>query len=498
MGTQLSLDGIRSVGVLDAPMVFVDIETNGLDHIRGRVIEVAAIRVENGRIIRRFSQLINPGSELPAFITNLTGIRPEELRGALSFRQIARELYDVLDGAIFVAHNVRFDYSFLKQEFKRAGKNFLPRQLCTVRLSKALYPQHRSHKLASLIERYGFTYTNRHRAYDDAHILWQFIQHIQNNFPYETIEKAVLRQLRRPALPRNIPSGLIENLPATPGVYIFEDDKGGPLYVGKSINIKKRVLQHFGHDHNDNKEFKLAQSVKHISVHRTGGELEALLLESKLVKELMPLHNRMLRRTDKLVIARTASDNNSYSRVVLEEAVDINPSDITTILAVFDRRSRAKAVLAGLQKTYDLCPVLLGLEKSPKACFLYQLGKCRGACAGHEPAEAYNRRLLTAFEHQRIREWPYPGGVLIQEKQHSHPGMPGQDYTSSGIIVDQWCVIGKLSQEPECEPTFKAGTKIFDLDAYKILQLFLTVKRGRLSIQPLTYQEISRFSEACP
>jgi DNA polymerase-3 subunit epsilon len=174
-----------STTLLEQPLVFVDIETNGLNHIRGRVIEVAAIRVENGRITRVFNQLIDPGSELPYFITNLTGIRSEDLRGALSFHQIAGELYDILQGAIFVAHNVRFDYSFLKQEFKRTGRTFLPKQLCTVKLSRALYPDQTSHKLEYLIKRHGFSYEKRHRAYDDAHVLWQFLQLVHDKFPAE-------------------------------------------------------------------------------------------------------------------------------------------------------------------------------------------------------------------------------------------------------------------------------------------------------------------------
>jgi DNA polymerase-3 subunit epsilon len=150
------------MSVLGEPLVFVDIETNGLNHIRGRVIEVAAIRIEEGRVVREFNQLIDPGAPLPQFITNLTGITETDLQGAPLFVAVADELLEVMQGAIFVAHNVRFDYSFLKQEFRRIGKQFSPRQLCTVRLSRALYPTQRSHKLQSLIDRHGFAADHRH------------------------------------------------------------------------------------------------------------------------------------------------------------------------------------------------------------------------------------------------------------------------------------------------------------------------------------------------
>jgi len=163
------------ISVLDAPLVFVDVETNGLDSLRGRVIEVAAIRVEGGKVVKTFRSLIDPEIDVPDYITNLTGITTDDLRGAPTFDVVADELRGVLDGAIFVAHNVRFDYSFLQQEFARLDLPFLPRQLCTVKLSRALYPLEKGHKLQDLIQRHGFSFVARHRAYDDAAVLWQFI-----------------------------------------------------------------------------------------------------------------------------------------------------------------------------------------------------------------------------------------------------------------------------------------------------------------------------------
>ncbi len=488
-------DALAPRGILyDAPLVFVDIETNGLSAVRGRIIEVAAIRVEHGRITREFNQLVDPGTELPAFITSLTGIRADDLRGATTFHQIADELHDILGGAIFVAHNVRFDYSFLKQEFKRTGKNFLPKQLCTVKLSKSLYPLEKSHKLEALIARHGFSFEKRHRAYDDALVLWQFLQHAVDNFPPEVVQAAVVRQLRQPAMPKGLKPDLVKHLPETPGVYIFEDELNKPLYIGKSINIKKRVLQHFGHDHDDSKEFKIAQTVKHISALTTGGELEALLLESRLVKEMMPLYNRKLRRTQKLVLVSSKLDEHGYMQIHLDESSQINPDDLSNIMAVYDRRTRARTSIQDMQKLYDLCPKLLGLEKSQRrgnsACFLYQLHKCRGACAGAEPAESYNRRLLLAFERQRIRNWPYQGAVMIQERF-------SESTLSSGVIIDNWCVLAEVSQDEYCEPDVHSNlagkSRTFDLDTYKILQSFLATKLHKLVVRPLSSEQLQHF-----
>lgn len=470
--------------LLNQPLVFVDIETNGLNHVRGRVIEVAAIRVENGKVVKKFSSLIDPETELPYFITNLTGITTNDVKGAPTFLQVADELHDVIDGAVFVAHNVRFDYSFLKQEYKRLGRSFLPKQLCTVKLSRALYPHEKSHKLQSLIERHGFTYSARHRAYDDAAILWQFVQYIQKHFPPEQVASAIGQQLKSPALPRDLQPEIVRNLPETPGVYIFEDASGRPLYVGKSINIKKRVMSHFGRDHAETKEFKIAQAIKHIRTQQTSGELAALLLESKLVKELQPVYNRKLRKLNKLSLVKQIIDEAGYARVIVEESSTIDPNTATSILAVYPRRNRAKESLNDMVRSFDLCPKLMGLENASGACFLYQLKKCRGACIGKESAEAYNQRLLTAFENKRIHVWPFKGPILLEEQWSGD--------ATYAIIVDKWCVLGELRQEPYCEPVVTPAERSFDLDTYKILQSHLTYKLKQLTIKPIDQQALTQ------
>lgn len=468
--------------IFSTPLVFVDIETNGLNHIRGRVIEVAAIRVENGKVTQSFNSLIDAETELPFYITKLTGITTNDLKGAPTFDQIAEDLKAILQGAIFVAHNVRFDYSFLKQEFSRLGLSFLPKQLCTVKLSRALYPHVKGHKLADIITRHNFSFSARHRAYDDAAVLWQFMQYIEKNYTPEQIELAVGRQLAQPAIPKSLQPDIVRNLPEAPGVYIFEDAEGRPLYVGKSINIKKRVMSHFGRDHAESKEFKIAQSIEHIRTHETGGELAALLLESRLVKELQPLYNRQLRRTSKLSLVKSSFNSQGYSMVNVEEASQIDAATAGQVLAVYPRRGKAKDAIADITKQYDLCPKLMGMEKSPGACFWYQLKKCRGACAGKEMAWEYNARLLTAFDHQRIKNWPYKGPVLVQEKTLG-TNVPA-------IVVDQWCILGELVQEEYCEPTLQSRPRHFDLDTYKILQTFLTSKLDRLHIQRLTNEQL--------
>ncbi|MBX4188784.1 DNA polymerase III subunit epsilon [Candidatus Saccharibacteria bacterium] len=465
------------MSVLEGSLVFVDVETTGMSYSRGRVIEVAAIRVEDGQVIDSLSSLVDPGMNLPPFITGLTGITDSDLKHAPSFHDIAAELHAMLQGAVFVAHNVRFDYGFLKHEFRRAGRDFNPKLLCTVRLSKALYPTVRGHKLQDLIDRCDIEVTSRHRAYDDALAMWHFIQHSQAHFPAPKIDDAIAQQLKAPSLPKDLSPDTLSSLPETPGVYTFNDDRGRPLYIGKSVNIRKRVMSHFSADSSSEGEFKITQQVCDVKAIRTGGELEALLLESKMIKDLQPLYNRQLRRRQKLTLARKTV-NDGYLTVNIEDVAEIEPDTISDVLGVYSTKGQARDFMGGIVKDFGLCPRLMGLEKSRGACFSYQLKRCSGACAGQEPSAVYNSRLLSAFAGRRLRDWPFESPVIIAEKTDS-------DRLSS-IVIDQWCVIADISQEPECDPVVRFQDKMFDLDTYKILRAYLSSKAHRLNVKPVS------------
>lgn len=464
--------------ILNRPVVCVDIETDGMNHLTGHIIEVAAIRIENGAVVDEFKTLINPGIKIPYFITNLTGITTDDVAAAPTFEAVSDRLQEILNGAVFVAHNARFDYSFLRQEFRRLDINFDPKQLCTVKLSRRLYPAQRSHKLASLISEHGFSYAARHRAYDDAHILVQFLDKIEQEFDHETLQSAISQQLRQPSLPKHLDPKLIADLPPSHGVYIFEDETGSPLYIGKSVNIKRRVLSHFTADKDSFKELKISQTTHNISFQQTSGELEALLLESHLIKTMQPLHNRRLRRVRKLVATRRNISANGYIELTAESIDQLEPDEFDRTLALHPNRNKQKTSLLMAVKTFDLCPKLCGLEKSRGACFSYRLGKCRGACVGQEPAENYNRRLLLAFERKKIDRWPFAGAVIIEEN------LKPQDEISRGFIVDQWSIVGTITQEEDFEPQISRYEASFDLDAYKILHSFITTRSANIRITP--------------
>jgi len=156
------------------PLVFLDIETTGGSPLGSRITEIGALRVEDGKVVGKFSQLVNPEQHVPGFITNMTGISDDMLWDAPLFRGIADDLEVFLDGAVFIAHNVNFDYSFIRAAYGEIGAKFNMDRMCTARLSRRLYPDQPRHNLDTIIERHGFVVADRHRAFDDAQVLFEF------------------------------------------------------------------------------------------------------------------------------------------------------------------------------------------------------------------------------------------------------------------------------------------------------------------------------------
>ena len=464
----------------DSPLVFVDVETTGMHGARDYVTEIAAIRMENNQIVSEIRSLIKPPVSIPYRITQVTGINDGMVADAPIFKNISDDLMQVLDGAILIAHNVRFDYSFLKNEFSRISVPYSPKMIDTVSLSRHFYPEQVRHRLADVIYHHGFEFTNRHRAYDDAFVLVQFYKKLIKQFSFETVAEASKIRISKPSIPRYIDPDMIAKLPNTPGVYIFEDESNAALYVGKSIDIKKRVLSHFTRDTAESKEFKISQSIRNIRYVETGGELAALLHESELVKQLQPIHNRRLRRTKLMHVIKYKIDNNGYKNLEISSLAPEDMSNSENIVSVHARKPSAKNSLIEAVNSFELCSKLCGLEKTTGACFRYQLGKCKGACIRKEPAEKYNSRVDIIYAERGIDIWPYDGPVVVREKATSN--------IQQGFVISDWIVTGKVTVEDNMSPTFTSYESVFDYDAYRIVRGFLISKVDRLLIEPYTGQ----------
>jgi DNA polymerase-3 subunit epsilon len=438
-------------------LAFIDVETTGSNPQHERIIDIAIIRVENGVEVRRFQSLVDPDKPIPQMIQRMTGITQAMTDKAPSFYDIAEDIQDILDGCVFVAHNVRFDYAFVKEEFKRIGYPFRAEQLCTVKLSRKLFPEQHRHNLDTLIATHGIVCENRHRAMGDAQAILKFYELCTERFGFSLVEAEALSIGKMPSIPIYLNQQKIKKIPNTPGVYIFYGEQQMPLYVGKSVKLRSRVQSHFSSDIHSAKEMRISQHIKSVEIIETSSELEALLLESQKVKELHPLYNVRLREYKQFYILKYATDDAGYLHTSIEYAKLSSAADIRNIAAVFRSKRQATQMLLNISKEQNLCPQLLGIEKGTGPCFRYQLRLCSGACCGKESAAAYNKRLKKVFSTYKITDWPFDGEQLVPV---------GDD---KQLVVDNWCVLGFIQN----------GKRIidkvyeFDLDSYKILRAVL-------------------------
>lgn len=466
--------------MLPQRLAFIDLETTGANPVRDRITEIGIVEVE-GDQVSTWSTLVNPERTIPQFIQQLTGINDAMVADAPTFAQIANELAERLHGRLFIAHNARFDYGFVRHEFQRLGQRFRADVLCTVRLSRKLYPEHHKHNLDSLIVRHALEIgADRHRALTDADLVWQFWRLLQQERDAEAVLDAVRHQLQRPSLPPHLDATLLDDLPETPGVYLFYGESDTLLYVGKSLNLRKRVLAHFAADVREYKEMQLAQQVRRIDWQETLGELGALLLESRLVKADQPLHNRRLRRAGELCAwqLREVAEGDFRPRLLSDLEVEFGRAD--DLFGPFANQREATNTLRKVAEAYQLCPVILGLEKPSqpgRPCFAQQIGKCRGACIGKEPIGLHSARLMAALAKLKLKPWPYPGPIGLVERDEFMD-------VEEVHVVDAWRYLGTAKSEDEVgELLDRASQARFDIDTYKLLRTH--IGKGKLALRQL-------------
>ncbi|SDX55056.1 exonuclease domain-containing protein [Hymenobacter psychrophilus] len=416
----------------------IDLETTGGQPAQDRITEIAIYIHDGEKVVDEFSSLINPGRPIPFFITQLTGITDDMVREAPRFHEVARKVVEMTEGCVFVAHNVRFDYSFLKKEFGDLGYTYSRKTLCTVRLSRSLMPGQPSYSLGKLCQNIGIPLNGRHRAAGDAAataILFGRLLDIsqeqeapaaaQGLSPADTLAvvdanapsgrrptattttvaapkapsprkmKAVQEAIKTALLPPNITPQHVAALPQEAGVYYFHNEAGEVIYVGKSINIYKRIQQHFAVDYKSRKSIEFKNSISEITWELTGSELVALLYESHEIKRLKPLYNRQQRRSVFPAGIFLRTDEQGYKRLYYGRADDHAESHP---LIALGNQFKAKGFLFHKVAKFNLCQKLCDLYKTPGACFDYQVHRCQGACLGLEPAEEYNKRVEAAIE----------------------------------------------------------------------------------------------------
>ena len=366
----------------------VDLETTGGLPKRDRITEVAIILFDGSEIIEEYQSLVNPERSIPANITRITGITNEMVQDSPKFYEIAKTVIELTEGAIFVAHNVRFDYQFLREEFRSLGYTFTRRNLCTVRLSRKAFPRLKSYSLGNLIRYFRIEVDNRHRAYDDAWATTILLKKIfDENGDDESVKKLVNEALQLTKLPKGITKKDVDNLPESCGVYYFANAKGFVIYIGKSINIRSRIKQHFASQRS--KTDKLFQKVANISYEVTGSELAALLKESKEIKDVQPEINKIQKTKHYDYAIIKSQDKSGYFlyKIVKADKAD-NP------LSFYGSRKSALNHIEQIGEAFQLCQKVNKIDRSKNSCFNYELTKCQGACIGEEPPYLYNERFI--------------------------------------------------------------------------------------------------------
>jgi DNA polymerase-3 subunit epsilon len=442
----------------------LDLETTGGNALHDRITEIAAVRVENGIETARWSTLVNPGVRIPPFIQALTGINDTMVAAAPGFDEVAKDLLAILDGAVFVAHNVRFDHGFVQNELARLDIAFKVKTLCTVRLSRKLYPQHKGHGLDAILQRHGLHTIARHRAMGDVDVVLQWLKVATQELGQPLVQRMALELLQGSA---SVPPQLetaISDIPDTPGVYLFYGEGALPLYIGKSVTMRTRVMSHFQSAAKVAREMRILTEIRRVEWIETAGELGALLLESRLVKEKQPVYNRQLRREMALCAWHLDEDPGANPLLKLVQFDDIVPEQWRQLYGSYRSKRQATDALRLLADSHALCPQLLGLESGKGACFACQLGRCKGACIGRESLARHHLRLQLALAQKRLQAWPHPGRVAIREYQE-------QSGRTDIHVFEQWCHIATVNDPAELDALGQTRQPLaFDLDTYRLLE----------------------------
>jgi len=369
----------------------IDIETTGLKATQEKITEIAIFIHDGNQVIERFSSLINPERSIPYQITKITGITNQMVANAPKFYEVAKKIIELTENKVFVAHNAQFDYSFVKEEFKRLGFNYQRKTICTVKLSRKLIPNLSSYSLGNLCQSLGITIMNRHRAAGDTEATAKLFEKL---LEVDSSNKPIMAHLSSTAkgLHPDLKQELIEDLPEKEGVYYFYNQYKKLIYIGKSINIKSRVKQHLNNS-STTKAIEMKSKIVDIDYELTGNELVALLLESDEIKTYKPIYNRAQRRT----AAHYGIFFNFNKSGYLCFSIEKNDKEELPLTS-FSTLEAAKNHLERLTIDYELCQKYTDLYKHTGACFQYNIKQCKGACVEEESADQYNKRAEKALQ----------------------------------------------------------------------------------------------------
>lgn len=384
----------------------VDIETTG-GYAQANGITEISIHVFDGKqVVKRFETLINPLQPIPYYIQSMTGITNEMVKDAPLFEEVAEDIYQLLHDKVFVAHNVNFDYSFVKSHLAACSYNLNAKKLCTVRLSRKIFPGFPSYSLGNLCRSLDINIHNRHRAGGDAAATAMIFQLLLENDHESVIEKSLFRNSKEQVLPPHVPKEHFDQLPYTPGVYYFHNEKGRIIYVGKAKNIRYRINSHFSNNSQSRQKQNFLRHTHAISFQTCATELMAHILESTEIKKLWPVFNYSQKNAESLYGIFLYEDQNGYSRLAIEK----NRKNLRPV-HTFHYLADGHSILRKLIREYQLCPRLCFLQTDLSACDGIKGQYCSGACEQLESPAMYNARVQDAISSLTTR----PSFAIIED-----------------------------------------------------------------------------------
>ena len=370
----------------------VDIETTGSYAAGAGITEIAILIHDGQEVLHTWQSLVNPQRPIPRFIQQLTGITDDMVAGAPAFPEVAAHVHSLLQDKVFVAHNVNFDYSFIKHHLGYCGLQIDSRKLCTVRLARKITPGLRKYSLGTLCHQLGIPHHDHHRAFGDAQATALLFAHLMSNDTGGHIREMLKGRNKEQYLPPNVPVEQVDSLPQAPGVYYFYNAAGKVIYIGKAINLLKRVKSHFANNKSNRQKQDFLREIHRISYHPTATDLMAHILESVEIRRLWPIHNRSQRGYHPKFALYAYEDQQGYLRL----ALDTHKQHMKA-LYTFNTIFEGHAWLRKLIDEFGLCPRLCNLANGADCASGNYPDGCSGQCCAPGGAAAYNAQVQEAI-----------------------------------------------------------------------------------------------------
>lgn len=392
---------LTEIPIKEAEFCVLDVETTGMSSNYCRIIEIGLVRVKNLKIVETYRSFLNPGVQIPKFITELTGITNDDVSSAPAFEEVSRIIKDFIGDSILTGHNIQFDLSFLNKAFTSFNDEKIENpHLCTLKLARKLYPHLHSKALKSVTEFLKIRHKNVHRALGDAtvtaKILVKMIKDLNKKFGFKTISDIISFQ----AVPEIktgytlIKKKLIEdfsNLPDAPGVYFFKNSKGNIIYVGKAKSLRNRVRCYFSST-SLSKYRKIVRHASSLGFERTNSELTAFLAEAELIKIHNPIFNILLKKYPQTYFVKMV--NSDFPVPEFTTKFNLDGSDY---FGPYLNRYTANTILKIINSTFSLRECNEKKFKAGKECYLSHIERCLAPCVKNNYDE-YTGEINKVYE----------------------------------------------------------------------------------------------------